>query len=579
MQRNSVITSGEPGPGLRGASGRSRWSWLVVGLSGLGLAIGLWASPMIDLQAYRAGAAALIHGRDIYSAHLSGSALPFTYPPFAAIVFSPLAVLDSDQARVAITSLSVLALLGSVYLLVRHIRPSWTPGRAWTITGWICAVAVCLEPIRATFSFGQINLLLMALVLIDVLGRQTRLPRGTLIGLAAAVKLTPGIFVLYLALTGRRKQAGTAAATMVVVSGLGFVLDINGSRAYWTSLVFDPNRMGNVAYIGNQSLRGLVARLGGGPHEGIVIWFLGATAILILGLTLAAYASRRGEDLLGLTLCAIVGLIVSPLSWNHHWVWALPVALTLYFRWTVTRSNWILGFAAAWNVLFLAGPIWWVPNSEGREYGLHGVQILLGNSYLLAAGALLLVTPALLRAKEVTHTVGGVQTSFMPDFSVLATAISTTGTLLGALGGVALTYGVTVRREEAQARRRRKDQRTQARRQAYVDLLGATTQLKVEIEIAGQRYWKDMNVRLATIQEHAVSAGMHASRVALLSPEAGQAARALASAAIQLAAATAEHTNLGSQDEGGQITRPADFREFDDCLTHFSDAAAQDSEE
>jgi hypothetical protein len=88
-----------------------------------------------------------------------------------------------------------------------------------------------------------------------------------------------------------------------------------------------------------------------------------------------------------------------------------------------------------------------------------------------------------------------------------------------------------------------------------------------------------MNVRLATIQQHAVSAGLHASRVALLSPETAEAARALASAAGQLVAATAKHTNIGYQDEGGQITRPADFTEFDDCLTRFSDAAAQDSEE
>jgi len=167
----------------------------------------------------------------------------------------------------------------------------------------------------------------------------------------------------------------------------------------------------------------------------------------------------------------------------------------------------------------------------------------------------------------------------VPDVSVVPAVISTAGTLLGALGGVALTYGVNARREEAQATRQRKDQRTQARRQAYVDLLGAAAQLKIEVKIAEQRHWKDMNVRLATIQQHAVSAGLHASRVALISPETAEVARALASAAGQLVAATAKHTNIGYQDEGGQITRPADFTEFDDCLTRFSDAAAQDSEE
>jgi hypothetical protein len=186
----------------------------------------------------------------------------------------------------------------------------------------------------------------------------------------------------------------------------------------------------------------------------------------------------------------------------------------------------------------------------------------------------------------VVHTVGGVETSFMPDFSVV---ISTAGTLLGALGGVAMTHRINVRREEAQARReeaqanrQRRDQRTQARRQAYVDLLGTATQLKVEIEVAGQRHWKDMNVRLASIQRHAASASLQASCVAMLSQETAEAAFALAAASGRLAAATTNHTDMGYRDEqflGGQITRAADFKEFDECIKRFYLVAAQDIEE
>ncbi len=182
-----------------------------------------------------------------------------------------------------------------------------------------------------------------------------------------------------------------------------------------------------------------------------------------------------------------------------------------------------------------------------------------------------------------------VQTSFMPDFSVVATLISTIGALLGALGGVALTHRANIRREEAQARReeaqanrQREDQRTQERQQAYADLLGTANQLKVEIETAGQRHWKDMNVRVAAIQRHAVSAGLHASRVALLSPETAAVARALATASTQLVAATLKHTEMGYRDEqflGGQITRAANFTEFDECIEHFYRAAARDIDE
>lgn len=189
----------------------------------------------------------------------------------------------------------------------------------------------------------------------------------------------------------------------------------------------------------------------------------------------------------------------------------------------------------------------------------------------------------------------------MADVSVVATVISTVGTLLGALGAVALTNRVNARREEAQADRQqaladrqRKDQQTQARRLAYVDLLGTACQLRTEIEIAGQQDWKDMDVRLAAIQQHAVSVGVHASRVALLSSTVSsrvsstgalgtaEAAGALELAARRLTAATTAHTELRYQDEqclGGKITLPADFTEFDECIERFSRAAAQDSDE
>lgn len=167
----------------------------------------------------------------------------------------------------------------------------------------------------------------------------------------------------------------------------------------------------------------------------------------------------------------------------------------------------------------------------------------------------------------------------MPNLSVVVAVISTIGALLGALGGAALTHWANLRREEVQFNRQRKDQRTLARRQAHGELLGAAHQLRSKIEIAAQRHWKDMDVRVAAIQEHAESTGLHASRVALISPETAEAALSLASAARRLTAAVAKHTELGYQGEqfiGGEITHPADFTEFDECIKCFSDAAAQD---
>ncbi|MBA2471129.1 MAG: hypothetical protein H0V41_02390 [Pseudonocardiales bacterium] len=174
----------------------------------------------------------------------------------------------------------------------------------------------------------------------------------------------------------------------------------------------------------------------------------------------------------------------------------------------------------------------------------------------------------------------------MPDLSIAASVIATTGTLLGALGafgGIALTHRFTVRREEAQFNRQRKDQRMEARRQAHLDLLGTTTELRAAIETTGLGHWPDMNVRLATIQQRAVSAGLYASRVALLSPDTADVAFKLASAASRLAATTAQYTNMARNQNdqflAGQITRPIDLTEFDGHIERFARAAAQDSRE
>jgi hypothetical protein len=174
----------------------------------------------------------------------------------------------------------------------------------------------------------------------------------------------------------------------------------------------------------------------------------------------------------------------------------------------------------------------------------------------------------------------------MPDFSVFSAVITTAGALLGALGGAELTHRAHLRREEAQAKReearanqQRKDQRTQARRHAYSELLGTARQLRSKIEFAAQRHWRDLDAKLAAIQEHAESVSLHAAHVELLSPKTAEAAHALASAAVRLAADTVQHINPGYQGEGGQITHPPSFEDFDKCYKVFSEAAAQDSEE
>ena len=350
----------------------------------------------IDLQVYRAGASALLHGRDVYAAHPQHSNLSFTYPPFAALSFVPMTLLGPVGARAALTALSAIALVVCIGLCVRMVRPGWTAQTRWTLALVVGAAALFTDPVYSTLSFGQVNLLLMALVLLDLLGRRTVLPRGVLVGLATAVKLTPGIFVVYLALT-RRPRAAVVAGTVVLASmAAGYLVAPGPSSEYWSRLVFEPRRVGGLMFAGNQSLRGVVARLsrdtGAGP-----VWMLSALVILVVGMWLATRAHRGRDELLGVSLCAVTGLLVSPVSWNHHWVWALPVAILLWGRFLDLRAPGRLAVAAGWTALFYLAPIWWVPNQHRLEYTQHGVQLLAGNAYVLTGLVLLACAPLLIR--------------------------------------------------------------------------------------------------------------------------------------------------------------------------------------
>jgi hypothetical protein len=165
------------------------------------------------------------------------------------------------------------------------------------------------------------------------------------------------------------------------------------------------------------------------------------------------------------------------------------------------------------------------------------------------------------------------QDAVVVDPSLLTTVIATGGTLLGALGGVGLTYRGSARQDAVQAGRRLQEGRTQERRQAYLDLMGAATQFRVEVVMTGQRHWKDMNLRLAAMQQHATAAGMQASRIALLAGDGvGEAAQAIAREITALAATTARQTHMGYQEEqflGGEVTGAVDFSEFDRCIERF----------
>jgi alpha-1,2-mannosyltransferase len=368
---------------------------------------GRWRFPAyrVDLDVYRLGSAALLRGDALYGTLPptgDGQLLLFTYPPFAAIVLAPLAVLPYWAACLVVTvgSLGLLALVLVTVLRALGARCDWRRVAA------LLLAAEVLEPVLRTVYAGQLDLLLLALVVVDVLVDTPRWPRGLLIGLAAAIKLTPAVFLLYFLLRRDTRAAVTGVVTFLAATALGFLLAGADSVRYWTSALWDTGRVGEPTYAGDQSLLGLLARAGV-PADARTAWWLPLVAVVLV---LTALGVRRalaaGEKTVALGLNAVGGLLVSPISWTHHWVWAVVVL----FGWAeLARRTRRRGFAAVAGVgavLFVAGPQWWWPRGGEVERDWTFLQQLTGNGYVLF-GLAALVTAVLARFPRPADNLSG----------------------------------------------------------------------------------------------------------------------------------------------------------------------------
>jgi len=395
--------------------GRQRVAWRVFALvSAAAFGYAAWRllghTPYrIDIDVYRMGGRAWLDGTALYADdtkfHTQGGIdLPFTYPPLAAIAFAPFALLSLPVASAAITLTTlILLVVSTVIVLTRLDVCGGGPDSPWgTATGqpaWlrrtVLAMALVapavsyLEPLRSNFDFGQINVVLMTLVIADCVPRRTAWPRGMLLGVAIALKLTPAVFCVYFLLRRDGRATATALISFVVATLIGFVLAWRDSVQYWTHTVHDTDRIGTATLNTNQNIAGTLARLGLGGGVHFMVWT--ALCFAVLGLTV--WAGRRvlraGEPVLALICVALFGLVVSPVSWSHHWVWTLPTLVTgavLAYR---RRS-------AALSVVTLAGlallvwtPIVLLP--EHRETQAVWWRQVVGGSYLWWAVAFILV--------------------------------------------------------------------------------------------------------------------------------------------------------------------------------------------
>ena len=332
---------------------------------------------MSDLRVYYAAARGLIDGQDIYTVHhqYPGMGLGFTYPPFAAIVLAPLA-LGQEFGRLLMTLLSGVSLLAIGWTTAKSLH--W--GRTAAVV--IAFAALAFEPVWSTFGLGQINLILLALLMLDLLVHLPQRYRGILVGVATGIKLTPGIFIVFLLVTKRFREAAVAAGTTLATIVIGWLVMPGPATDFWSRYIFDPGRPGPAQYVGNQSVRGAIARFTQNSAVTTPLWLLAATVIGVAGLLLARRWYDRGSALEAIVVTAFTGLLVSPISWTNHWVWAVPAAAVL---WAQRRTV----VAAVWTAVFVVGLPWWMPFAGDREYDWTAIQSVAGDAYLL--GGLLLL--------------------------------------------------------------------------------------------------------------------------------------------------------------------------------------------
>jgi alpha-1,2-mannosyltransferase len=354
---------------------------------GRGIGLGCYR---IDLEVYRAGATVVLHGGDLYGPLPrlgDGHQLPFTYPPFAALTFIPLAVLGYGTADWLLTALTIASVAASLRCYAAR-TPGAAGARMRRLLPWALPAALLLEPIRSTLTYGQINVLLMALVTVDCLTAAPRWPRGIGVGIAAAAKLTPAVFVLFFLLRRDLRSAARAGLSFAACTGAGFALAPHDSLRYWTQIAYQPARIGGISYAANQSVLSTLARLGLGTPARTWLWLTLSLLVTALAVTGMRGALKAGQVTSALSLNAVAGLLISPISWSHNWVWAAPALLT-YLATTNPNRRRPPTAAVLALLIFAIAPHWLLPTGGGRELHWAWWQQAAGDSYALTGFAAL----------------------------------------------------------------------------------------------------------------------------------------------------------------------------------------------
>lgn len=346
----------------------------------------------VDLEVYRWAALAAFDRGDLYAAAQPGTGLRFTYPPPALLLFAALEAVELLGRR-TFTVLSILLLARASWLLAGAAQGTLATAPRPLLALGLTGAALAVEPGHSTVLLGQVSFLLLWLGAEGLVGPlRARAVGGLPIGLAVALRLTPGTWLLLQLATRQWRAFLAAVATVLASAGAAWIVLPTESRSFWLGAGTDVDRVGDPEYAPNQSIQGVLWRLLG-PGGNDLAWALLAVAALAACLVVARRYDEAGNHVAGFGLAGLASVLASPVSWTHHWVLAMPLVVALLDIRTdgaARRGEWVAaGVALVAGAVFASRAVWRVPQGGGLEFDHSPLQLLASSSYVLVGVALL----------------------------------------------------------------------------------------------------------------------------------------------------------------------------------------------
>jgi len=353
-----------------------------------------WRPIMVDLEVYRRAGSVLIAGGNFYD--LPGP-LQFLYPPFAAVLAVPLALLPTTVVQLGWTAAGALALVAILH--------------RFGLQGWLLSVASAVaiyvvEPIVQTLAFGQLGIFLVALVVLDLVPgprvfRRRLLPEGVLTAVATTIKLTPAIFVVYLLVVRKYRAFWVAVITGIAVTLISAAIVPVASYDFWTRLAHGDTGLGHsIIYYTNQSVMADIVRIFGLGRAPAIAGLVLSAVVAVAGVWAAMLWHRLGDVRLAVNLCGVAGLLASPVSWLHHFVWVVPLAMSLLERRRIgprSLPTWFLALGWLFVGWVVVAPFTDLPNGADVELQWSWSQHLLAS--ITAVLGLVLLPAAIMIAR------------------------------------------------------------------------------------------------------------------------------------------------------------------------------------